>query len=98
MNESQPAKATTGMDSWRREAMRVVLAMSTAAGTVYTSVRSALSDHESRIGVLESRQEAVEQRLVPRQELDAHWDAISSQLSRIEQDVRDIRFEQNRAR
>jgi hypothetical protein len=85
-------------DSWRREAMRVVLAMSTAAGTVYTSVRSALSDHESRIGVLESRENLTEQRVVPRQELDAHWEAITGQLARIEQDLRDIRFEQDRIR
>jgi hypothetical protein len=84
-----------GFDSWRREAMRVVLAMSTAAGTVYTSVRSALSDHENRIGQLEQRENLQEQRLVPRQELDAHWSAINAQLSRIEQDVRDIRYEQD---
>jgi hypothetical protein len=87
-----------GLDSWRREAMRVVLAMSTAAGTVYTSVRSALSSHETRIGQLESRQNMEEQRVVPRQELDAHWTAISQQLSRIEQDVRDIRYEQAHVR
>jgi hypothetical protein len=83
-----------GFDGWRREAMRVVLAMSTAAGTVYTSVRSALSDHESRIGFLESRENQIEQKFVPRGEADAHWSAISGQLDRIELDIRDLRFEQ----
>jgi uncharacterized membrane-anchored protein YhcB (DUF1043 family) len=91
MNDSLPK---LNGDSWRKEAMRVVLAMTTAAGTVYTSVRTALSNHESRIGVLESRQDAQEQREVPRQELEAHWNAIAEQLSRIEQDLRDIRYEQ----
>lgn len=76
-----------------RELLRVVLAMSTAAGTVYASVRSALSDHESRIGFLESRQNEFDQQLVPRSEIDAHWNAISDQLSRIEQDIRDLRYE-----
>jgi TolA-binding protein len=79
-----------------RELVRVVLAMTTAAGTVYTSVRSALSDHETRIAILESRQSAAEQRVVPREELEAHWTAISSQLSRIEQDIRDLRAEEMR--
>jgi phage baseplate assembly protein W len=91
-----PVQPTTpnGLDGWRREVMRVVLAMSTAAGTVYTSVRSALSDHESRIGLLESRQTQAEQKFVPRGEADAHWSAITNQLNRIEQDIRDLRFEQ----
>jgi len=93
MNENPPK--LTG-DSWRKEAMRVVLAMTTAAGTVYTSVRTALSNHESRIGVLESRQDVQEQHDVPRQELDAHWTAIAAQLNRIEQDLRDIHQEQLR--
>lgn len=79
-----------------REAVRVVLAMTTAAGTVYTSVRSALSDHESRIGFLESRQSAAEQRTVSREEIEAHWAAISGQLARIETDLRDIRYQQTR--
>jgi hypothetical protein len=74
-----------------REAVRVVLAMTTAFGTVYTSVRSALSNHESRIGQLESQQSATQDKLVGRQELDAHWSAISTQLAQIEQDLRDIR-------
>jgi hypothetical protein len=87
MTVSPPLKLN-GFDSWRREAMRVVLAMSTAAGTVYTSVRSALSDHETRIGVLEQQQ----QKVVPRPEIEAHWDAISKQLDRIEQDLRDLRY------
>jgi hypothetical protein len=78
--------------------MRLALAMTTAAGTVYTSVRSALSDHESRIGFLESRQSVAEQREVPRQEIEAHWSAISTQLSRIDQDIRDLRAEQAQAR
>ena len=82
-----PEFKVINVDGWRREAMRVVLAMSTAAGTVYTSVRSALSDHETRIGLLESQQ----QRTVPRQEIEAHWDAISRQLDHIEQDIRDLR-------
>jgi hypothetical protein len=77
-----------------REALRVVLAMSTAAGTVYTSVRSALSNHESRIGYLEARQNTLEQQTVPRQEIDAHWSAISEQLSLIEQDIRELRYDQ----
>ena len=52
---SPPDTKIPSLDSWRREAMRVVLAITTAAGTVYTSVRSSLNDHESRIGNLESR-------------------------------------------
>ena len=90
MSESNP-KNSNGL---AREALRVVLAMSTAAGTVYASVRSALSDHESRIGFLESRQNDFDRQLVPRAEIDAHWSAISDQLSRIEQDIRDLRWEQ----
>ena len=78
-----------------REALRVVLAMSTAAGTVYASVRSALTNHENRIGFLESRQSTAEQQVVPRQEIEAHWTAISDQLSRIDQDIRDLRYEQH---
>jgi len=78
---------------WMREAVRVVLAMSTAAGTVYTSVRSALSDHENRLTVLESRQNDMEQQTVPRREIEAHWSAIADQLNRIEQDIRDLRTE-----
>jgi hypothetical protein len=76
-----------------REALRVVLAMSTAAGTVYASVRSALNDHETRLGLLESRQTLSEQQSVPRNEIDAHWSAISEQLSRIDQDIRELRTE-----
>jgi TolA-binding protein len=78
-----------------REAVRVMLAMTTAAGTVYTSVRSALSDHESRIGSLESRQNNADERAVPRREIEAHWEAISQQLAQIEQDLRDMRLEQH---
>jgi hypothetical protein len=76
-----------------REALRVVLAMSTAAGTVYASVRSALNDHETRLGLIESRQTLSEQQSVPRNEIDAHWSAISEQLSRIDQDIRELRNE-----
>lgn len=79
-----------------REAVRVLLAMTTAAGTVYTSVRSALSDHESRIGFLEARQTAAEQHAVSREEIEAHWGAIAGQLDRIETDIRDIRYQQTR--
>jgi hypothetical protein len=92
-----PIVKTTGCNGLIREAARVFLAMSTAAGTVYTSVRSALSDHESRLGMLESRQSSVEQKMVPRDEIEAHWTFISGQLERIEQDVRDIWLIQNGA-
>ena len=78
-----------------RELIRVALAMSTAAGTVYTSVRSALSNHEARINLLETQQTAADEKRVPREELDAHWSAISAQLARIEQDLRDLRNEEN---
>jgi len=78
-----------------REALRIVLAMSTAAGTVYASVRSALNDHENRLGLLESRQNQAEQQVVPRQEIEAHWSAIAEQLSRIDQDIRELRGELN---
>jgi hypothetical protein len=90
---SAPDLKFHGLDSWRREAMRVVLAMSTAAGTVYASVRTALNDHENRIGDLESRQAADEQKAVSREEIEAHWTAITAQLNRIDQDIRDLRFE-----
>jgi len=87
-------RANHNGNAMAREALRIVLAMSTAAGTVYTSVRSALSNHESRLGYLESRQSALEQQTVPRQEIDAHWTAISEQLSLIEQDIRDLRYDE----
>jgi hypothetical protein len=81
-----------------REAVRVVLAISAAAGTAYTSMRSALNNHESRIGLLESEQSATQDKLVGRQELDAHWSAISEQLAQIEQDLRDLRNDQRQTR
>ena len=90
---SPPDTKIPSLDSWRREAMRVVLAITTAAGTVYTSVRSSLNDHESRIGNLESRQASDEQKVVSREEIEDHWTAITAQLNRIEQDLRDLRFE-----
>jgi hypothetical protein len=83
---------------WLREAVRVILAMSTAACTVYTSVRSALSDHENRLSVLESRQNEMDQQTVPRREIEAHWSAIGDQLNRIEQDIRDLRQETRQQR
>lgn len=86
------------MSTLAREAVRIILAMSTAAGTVYTSVRSALSDHESRIGSLELRQNTAEQKLVGREELEVHWTAISEQLNQIEQDLRDLRYQREHER
>jgi hypothetical protein len=94
----QPSNGLFTQNAVARELVRLALAMTTAAGTVYTSVRSALSDHESRIGLLESRQNAADQREVPRQEIEAHWSAISTQLSRLDQDIREMRAEQALAR
>ncbi|MGA2232320.1 MAG: hypothetical protein ABSH22_15590 [Tepidisphaeraceae bacterium] len=43
----QPSNGLFTQNAVARELVRLALAMTTAAGTVYTSVRSALSDHEA---------------------------------------------------
>jgi Flp pilus assembly protein TadB len=82
------------LDRVKSYVIPAVIALVTALST-YWSVQART---ESRIAVIEAKQEQLIQSLVPRNETNARWDALDKRLNDIQTDVRELRSDFNSRR